>query len=133
MAERKGKIVNAALTVKDLKLKALLEITKAINNNQSTSQLLDLYQDILENRLKVGKLVLFSFDQEWTCILKYGVSEKFNHFQFEKELLEIKEIETISFPKGDLSKSFEIVIPVFHKKRPLLMFYLAMLTSKRSN
>ncbi len=63
--------------------------------------------------------MLFSFDREWTCILKYGVSEKFNHFEFEKELLEIKEIETISFPKGNLSKSFEIVIPVFHKKTPL--------------
>lgn len=119
MTERKGKIIKTVPSVKDLKLKALLEITKAINNNQSTSQLLDLYQDVLENRLKVGKLVLFSYDKDWTCILKYGVTEKFNHFEFEKELLNITEIQTISFAKGNLSKSFEIVIPVFHKKTPL--------------
>ena len=43
--------------IQDLKLNALLEVTKAINNNFSTSQLLDLYQDILENRLEVGKLI----------------------------------------------------------------------------
>jgi len=59
--------------VQDLKLKALLEVTKAINSNFSTSQLLDLYKEILENKLGIGKLVLFSFDEEWKCILKYGI------------------------------------------------------------
>lgn len=119
MGDKKLDIKSTTRTVKDLKLNALLEITKAINNNASTAQLLDLYQDILENRLKVGKLVLFSFDKEWTCILKYGIGEDFNHIKFENELLGIKEIETISFSKGNLSKSFEIVIPVYHKQIPL--------------
>ena len=119
MRDKKLDIKSTTRTVKDLKLNALLEITKAINNNVSTAQLLDLYQDILENRLKVGKLVLFSFDKEWTCILKYGIGEDFNHIKFENELLGIKEIETISFSKGNLSKSFEIVIPVYHKQIPL--------------
>jgi sigma-B regulation protein RsbU (phosphoserine phosphatase) len=119
LSDKKLDIKNTARTVKDLKLNALLEITKAINNNVSTAQLLDLYQDILENRLKVGKLVLFSFDKEWTCILKYGIGKDFNHIKFENELLAIKEIETISFSNGNLSKSFEIVIPVYHKQIPL--------------
>lgn len=105
--------------IQDIKLNALLEVSKAINRNASTSQLLDLYQDILENRLGVGKLILFSFDKNWTCILKYGVSPEYNHINFEPELLNITEIETISFSKGNLSKSFEIVIPVFHKQTPL--------------
>lgn len=119
MAHKKIHISNTAKTIKDLKLNALLEITKAINNNLSTAQLLDLYQDILENRLKIGKLVLFSYDSEWTCILKYGISQNFNHIKFEEELLLIKEIESISFTNGNLSKSFEIVIPVYHKQIPL--------------
>ena len=101
-----------------------MEVTKAINNNFSTSQLLDLYQDILENRLGVGKLVLFSFDQEWHCILKYGVDAEFNHLVFDKELLDIHEIKTIGFDKGALSKSFEIVIPVFHNDVPLAFVLL---------
>ena len=110
--------------IQDLKLNALLEVTKAINNNYSTSQLLDLYQDILENRLGVGKLVLFHYDSEWTCILKYGINKDFNHITFEEELLSIREIETITFNKGELSKSFEIVIPVFHKQTPLAFVLL---------
>lgn len=105
--------------IQNLKLNALLEVTKAINNNFSTSQLLNLYQDILENRLGVGKLILFSFDTEWRCLLKYGVDKELNSIIFEKELLAINEIETIAFSKGQLSKNFEIVIPVFHKKTPL--------------
>ncbi|HQQ93809.1 MAG TPA: PP2C family protein-serine/threonine phosphatase [Bacteroidia bacterium] len=108
----------------NLKLNALLEITKAINNNLSTSQLLDLYQDILENRLGVGKLVLFSFDKTWNCILKYGISEGFNYSHFDEDLLGIHEIKTIGFDKGELSKSFEIVIPVYHKETPLAFVLL---------
>lgn len=106
-------------TIKDIKLNALLEITKAINNNATTAQLLDIYQEILENRLNVGKLVLFSFSTEWTCILKYGVSKSYNHLEFEPELLAIKDIETLSYSKGYLSKRFEIVIPIYHKQTPL--------------
>lgn len=119
-----GTKISKRKQVQDLKLNALLEVTKAINNNVTTSQLLDLYQDILENRLGVGKLVLFHFDEDWTCILKYGISESFNHIEFETELLAIHEIETIAFSKGQLSKNFEIVIPVFHKKTPLAFVLL---------
>ena len=87
MAE--GTKISKQKLIQDLKLNALLEVTKAINNNFSTGQLLDLYQHILENRLGVGKLVLFHFDGDWKCILKYGVTEAFNHVVFEKELLAI--------------------------------------------
>jgi sigma-B regulation protein RsbU (phosphoserine phosphatase) len=114
-----GTKISKQKKIQDLKLNALLEVTKAINNNFSTAQLLDLYQDILENRLGVGKLILFHHENEWKCILKYGIDAHFNHMEFEEELLSISEIETITFSKGELSKSFEIVIPVFHKQTPL--------------
>lgn len=117
--------------IQDLKLNALLEVTKAINTNASTSTLLDLYQDILENRLGVGKLVLFSYDEEWKCILKYGVSEEFNHIQFEPELLNITEIETITFSRRELSKSFEIVVPVYHKQTPLAYVLLGDVSQEK--
>jgi len=111
--------------IQDLKLNALLEVTKAINNNFSTGQLLDLFQDILENRLGVGKLVLFSYDSEWKCLLKYGIKKEVGTIQFENELLSISEIETINFSKGELSKQFEIVIPVYHKKTPMAYVLLS--------
>lgn len=117
--------INEQKQIQDLKLNALLEVTKAINNNFSTSLLLDLFQEILENRLGVGKLALFSFDNEWKCLLKYGFGKDSPNIQFESELLNITEINTINFGHSELSKQFEIVIPVFHKKTPLAFVLLS--------
>jgi sigma-B regulation protein RsbU (phosphoserine phosphatase) len=114
-----GKKIWEQKNIQDIKLNALLEVTKAINRNSTTAKLLDLYQDILQNRLGVGKLVLFSNDDRWNCILKYGLPEEKAKIDFEKELLNITEIETITYSSGKLSKNFEIVIPVYHKKTPL--------------
>ena len=36
------------------KLKSLLEVTKAINNNFSTDQLLLIFQEVLEKELNIG-------------------------------------------------------------------------------
>ncbi|MBL7918263.1 MAG: SpoIIE family protein phosphatase, partial [Bacteroidia bacterium] len=116
--------MNQAKSESDFKLNALLEVTKAINNNFPVSHLLALYKDILQNRLGVGRLVLFSFTTKWQCILKYGLPDYAPEPEFEDNLLDIEEIETITYNRGELSKSFEIVIPVYHKKSPLAFVLL---------
>lgn len=117
--------------VKDIKLNSLLEITKAINNNFSTSQLLDIFKDVLENQLKIGKLVLFSNSENgWKCLLQYGVGEEYNSVNVETDLLPIKDIGTINFSEKTLSKSFEIVIPVYHKSQPLAYVLIGDLEDK---
>ena len=131
MEHKKIHIDESNLNVKDIKLNALLKMTKAINNNLSTSQLLDIYQDVLENQLKVGKLVLFSHDVDWKCILKYGVDSDYNHLVFEPELLDITEIASITFSNGNLSNRFEIVIPVFHKQTPLAFVLLGDINDEK--
>lgn len=105
--------------IKDIKLNSLLEITRAINNNYSTDQLLELFEEVLETQLNIGKLVLFSNDNGWKCILKYGVGDEYNDIDINRDLLPIKEISTASFSKKNLNKAFEIVIPVYHKSHPL--------------
>lgn len=115
---------------KDIKLNSLLEITKAINLNSSTEQLLEIFKDVLETRLNIGKLVLFSNDDGWKCILKYGVGNEYNDIDVERDLVPIKEIGTINFSKKRLNKSFEIVIPVFHKSEPLAYVLIGDLEDK---
>lgn len=110
--------------IQDLKLNALLEVTKAIYNNYHTPQLLELYEEILEHRLGVGKLVLFYFDEEWKNILQYGLRDNTTNLKFDKELLSIKEIETITYTEKQLHNDFEIVIPVYHKKTALAYLLL---------
>src|SRR6218665_1050534 len=123
---------NLSKRIKDIKLNSLLEITKAINNNFSTEQLLQIFEDVLENQLNIGKLVLFSNENEngWKCILKYGVGQEYNDISVERDLLPIREIGTINFSKKNLNKSFEIVVPVFHKSLPLAYVLIGDLEDK---
>ncbi|HLC83912.1 MAG TPA: PP2C family protein-serine/threonine phosphatase [Bacteroidia bacterium] len=122
---------NLSKRVKDIKLNSLLEITKAINNNFSTEQLLEIFEEVLEKQLNIGKLVLFSNENDsWKCILKYGVGDEYNDINVERDLLSIKEIGTINFSQKRLSKAFEIVIPVFHKLQPLAYVLIGDLEDK---
>jgi sigma-B regulation protein RsbU (phosphoserine phosphatase) len=108
--------------IKDFKLNTLLEVTKAINSNYSTADLLTIFENIIREKLGIGKLVLFSNDgREWKCLLSFGVDEEVSHINVEKEFKDIKEISTIDLDstKASINKSFEIVIPVFHKAVPL--------------
>ncbi|RME19640.1 MAG: serine/threonine-protein phosphatase [Bacteroidetes bacterium] len=116
--------------IKDLKLNLLLQITKAINNNASVSEILQVYQNFLHNTLSISKLCLFinkninaSSDSDWECILQIGL-KKNKKIEFEKELLLIKDIETLTAFQGGLSKEFDVVVPVYHKDMPLA--YLLM-------
>src|ERR1044072_7228585 len=122
---------NLSKRIKDIKLNSLLEITKAINNNFSTEQLLEIFEDVLENQLSIGKLVLFSNDDNnWKCILKYGVGQEYNQINVERDLLPITEIGTINFSKKVLNKAFEIIVPVFHKSQPLAYVLIGDLEDK---
>ncbi len=110
---------NISKNIRDIKLNSLLEITKAINRNSSTEQLLQIFEEVLETQLNIGKLVLFSYENGWKCVLKYGVGDEYNDINVERDLLPITEIATINFSQKNLNKAFEIVIPVFHKSQPL--------------
>ena len=122
---------NLSKRVKDIKLNSLLEITKAINHNFSTEQLLEIFEEVLETQLNIGKLVLFSNENDtWKCILKYGVGDEYNDINVERDLLSITEIGTINFSQKRLSKAFEIVIPVFHNSNPLAYVLIGDLEDK---
>lgn len=122
---------NSSKRIKDIKLNSLLQITKAINNNFSTDQLLEIFKEVLETQLKIGRLVLFSENQKgWECILKYGVGDEYNNIDVERDLFPIHEIGTINFSEQTLNKSFEILIPVFHKSKPLAYVLIGDLEDK---
>ncbi len=121
---------NSSKPIKDIKLNSLLEITKAINHNFSTEQILAIFKEVLETQLNIGKLVLFSHNNGWKCILKYGVGDEYNDIDVERDLSPIDEIGTINFSKKTLNKSFEIVIPVFHKSQALAYLLIGDLEDK---
>lgn len=120
--------------IKEFKLNALLEVTKAINSNVSTSDLLAIFETIIREKLGIGKLVLFSHDgYEWRCLLSFGVDAEVSSINVEKEFEGIKEISTIDLESNkSLNKSFEIVIPVFHKEHALAYVLIGDLNEDES-
>lgn len=122
--------------IKDLKLNFLLHITKSISNNASVNDLLNVYQDFLQNVLHISKICLFintnahnhhskhNSNNQWECVLKVGIG-KHTKVYFETELLAIKDIETLTSFQNNFLKKFDIVVPVYHKDTPLAYLLMA--------
>ena len=75
MGDKKVNKLLDKLKLKDFKLNSLLDVTTAINENYSTSKLLQIYEFILRDQLGITKLALFSKGSEWECLLKYNVKK----------------------------------------------------------
>jgi phosphoserine phosphatase RsbU/P len=103
------------------KLRALLNITLAINENLSQEELLKSYTDLLHEDLNIGKLLLFKYGEEWQCILNKGYEEEFlEKIDIEQDLLRYDEI---SFEWEDGKNSgigkYDIIVPVLHHGKPI--------------
>lgn len=107
------------LKLNKFKLNSLLEITEAINENYSTSNILKIYEYILREQLGITKIVLFSFHEKWECLLKFGAKGVVNKLNIETDLLHIKDITVIESSSLPILNEFDVVIPVYHKKTPL--------------
>lgn len=105
------------LKQRDFKLNALLELTRAINANYSAEQLLGLYEHILRDDLSIEKLMLFTREDRWKCILKFGVANG-----------EVEEVQDESFfqKKGEIvlrtgrrKESFDLAIPILQNDQEI--------------
>ena len=120
MPEKKVNKLIEKLELKEFKLNSLLEITKGINNNFSTEKLLKIYEYILREQLGISRLILYNFDQkEWTCLLRYGARGRAKKINVINDLFHIKEITVIESSSSESLNSFDIVIPILHKKTAL--------------
>ena len=107
--------------IANIKLTSLLDITKAINNNLPTDRLFKLYENVLINELNIGKIALFTYNNNWKCVLKHGIDNEFEDIKIEIDLLKYKEITEVDVVASDSAsiETFDIIIPVYHKSQPL--------------
>ncbi len=116
----------------EAKLNSLLEITRAINHNYSTTELLEIFENVLSHQLNIGKLVLFSNSGGgWRCLLKYGMGDAVIKIDVVKELYHIKEITLMDFAPKATNHSFDIVVPVYHKDKPLAYVLIGDLNEEK--
>jgi sigma-B regulation protein RsbU (phosphoserine phosphatase) len=115
-----GKFSDNRLKLSTFKLNALLDITLAINDNVSTSELIRRYEKMLTDDLDIGKVIVLKFSDKWECLLNSGFGPKFfKKVDVERDLLPFEEISFITSEPQHFPELVDIVIPVSHKDQAI--------------
>jgi len=108
------------LQITNFKLKALLSITNAINENLSKEELLKRYESLLTKDLGIGKVLVFKYEENWKIILKSGnIDDTEININVEKDLLPLRDITAVTVSNKESFSGFDIIIPVIHKNDPI--------------
>ncbi len=112
------------LSLKELQIKSLLTITQAINDNVPAEGLYNMYRSFLSWELGITRMGLFipsENDQEkWDCATQINVdSEDLLTTDIITYLKPFKRLHTIKEQDEAPLQLFDIVIPVYHKERPI--------------
>jgi sigma-B regulation protein RsbU (phosphoserine phosphatase) len=109
--------LSSQLEAKKLQLHWLLQITKAINHDYfKPKQLFQIYERILKDELKVGKLALFIKEDNWTCSLLYGTDKNFEADGIETIIEELNNVHNMEMDKALWLKNFRSSIRVVRKE-----------------
>ena len=121
MAEIKSKEIRLSerLKLNKFKLNALLDLTKAINNNLNVEGLKKIYEGILKEELGISKLILFIKSQEWNVLIQYGLGTDYSEIDPEELFQRQKEISLIESDEKDSIGGFDVLLPVYHKEFPI--------------
>lgn len=107
------------LTVKQLQINSLLEVSQAINNNFSTSALFRIYEFILRAQMGIQRLLVFIKNEKWDCVCNSGISDLYLEINVDVDLSVFRNIATINAARNEKLKEFDVIIPVHHKDIPL--------------
>ncbi len=116
-----NELEDSMVQYKQMELDSLLEVTKSINLNSSAENLFKIYGFILQAQMKVNRLaVMYLEDGEWICKHKIDVEDVDQSFlKFDESWLKYQETVFLKDTNLPLKEHFDILLPVYHKERPL--------------
>jgi phosphoserine phosphatase RsbU/P len=103
-------------------LNSLLEVTRAINKNTSTTVLIQMLEVILQNYLHVGRFrFLIEKDNNYACISKYGGDIEPTGILSKAcaTLNKIKSPEPLTKSANEVLSKYDYFIPIYHKSKAL--------------
>lgn len=108
------------LKISTFKLNALLDITLAINENVSISDLAKRFEKLLKEDLSIGKVMVIKHGEEWECLLNSGfIKDFFKNLNVKKDLLPFNEISYVTSDPDRFPEPVDIIIPVTDKDKPI--------------
>lgn len=107
------------LELKEFQLRALLDVTKAINTNVERAELLTLYEQIVRDELGITRLMLFERAGGWERILAYGTDGRSDGIDMDQVFGTYKDIQVIGSENAGSLGAFDVAVPVYHLDKPL--------------
>lgn len=112
------------LNLKEFQLRALLDVTKAINNNPGREELLDLYARILRDDLGITRLMLFEHADGWRCAHHFGAAAHQPEVDVRPIAEQYSDIQFLGSTDAAGLEGFDIAVPVHHRDRPLALLLI---------
>jgi len=112
---------------KELELKALLEITQAINENKKESVLLEIFKFTCLVHLNIKALILYTaVNGGYEERITFGVKKRIPRFFPEDDVKENKEIGKLDLVMSEeyTFSEVDIYLPVYHKNKMLAILLL---------
>jgi sigma-B regulation protein RsbU (phosphoserine phosphatase) len=107
------------------KVRRILSITTAINENQKADALFAVLRDILLKDLEIEHVAFLAhIDDSWKCVIKEGLENWTCDFDVQEELGEITDITSLGMANNSKLDFFDLVIPVMHKEKALGYLFL---------
>jgi len=103
-------------------LNSLLEVTRAINKNTSTTVLIQMLEVILQNYLRVGRFrFLIEKDNKYACISKYGGDIEPTGVLSKAcaTLNKIRSPEPLATNTDAVLSKYDYFVPIYHKSKAL--------------
>lgn len=116
--------ITERLNLKEFQLRALLEVTKTINNNEGREDLLDLFGHILREDLGITRLMLFEHAGEWRCAHHFGAAPHQPEVDVRAIAERYSDIQFLGSKDTAGLEGFDIAVPVHHRERPLALLLI---------
>ncbi|MFZ9980980.1 MAG: GAF domain-containing SpoIIE family protein phosphatase [Cyclobacteriaceae bacterium] len=113
------------LEIKELEINALLEITRAINNNLPEEALYKIFKFTAISNLKFSRLCLYVRDLSWSGKVHFGTAADYSGIQL-PEALKIISLQT---PVNQVLTAgpfmeFDLAIPITHKGEVISLVFI---------
>lgn len=114
------------LTLKQLQINRLLNITQAINDNLPAQVLFGMYNSFLSWEMGIKKMALYIKEEEghWCCATSIGISEEMLKVDVQDKLTTYTRLHNLTDEEHPLISMFDVVVPVRHKDTPIAYTFI---------
>lgn len=122
-AENLLEILTTQVGVKQQEIDALLDLTRAMNNNVPAADLLQIYDLTLAVHLRVRSIAIYLHDDGWHLAFQRRAEAAVKGIEVERDLLPFTDVvhfgEDGNGDRPEALEDFDLIIPVLHKTEPI--------------